>query len=401
MSAVPSRVLSQLTAGAPFAFYRRSLAIDSPRYNLVTLSHLDERLDGMLTALAEIPPAELGPALDTKTAGAASVLTFLAALQNNSSQVRALAEAASASKRHRTEFLAAMEWLEPAYAQPFAKSLFESSDPAVSELGLAAHIFHNLIPSRDIEKALTHTQASLRATAVRVISQLGLLSLRDRGAASLEDEDDTVRFHAAAMLARCGATPSCIQVLQQFVETPGHFSEPAAFILGMVMPSSEWVSWANPLARSTDHELFILRSAIGQGDSRVVPWFIEIMANSKLSHLAAEAFSTFTGLNIANEHFDLPSVKGKAGNELDNLPEPDIAKISNWWQIHQQEFPSGTRYFFGQPVTLEGLHHALVTANQRQRIWASQLLGALYPNKAIFRVSAPAFRQKIRLGVAQ
>jgi len=190
--------------------------------------------------------------------------------------------------------------------------------------------------------------------------------------------------------------------LREFVEEAGVFSLKAAWFAGIAMSDPEWVNWINSLSSSPEHTRCAVQSSIGHGDVRIVPWLLHIMHDPGLSRTSAEAFSTLTGVDLTRAHLDQSNQKSASAPASDDtdLPEPDVAKVSAWWQQNSGSYTGKVRRFLGDPVSLAGLHQSLIKGNQRQRTWAADLLGCMCPDKPLFPLHAPAFRQRARLGVA-
>ena len=131
------------------------------------------------------------------------------------------------------------------------------------------------------------------------------------------------------------------------------------------------------------------------------------MDDLKLTRLAGESFSFITGLDLAYldlerkppENFesgpnDDPNDDNVEMDADDGLPWPDPIKIQKWWDANKLKFQNGSRYFMGQPVTVEHCKQVLKDGYQRQRIAAAQYLCLLQPGTVLFPTSAPAWRQK-------
>lgn len=148
------------------------------------------------------------------------------------------------------------------------------------------------------------------------------------------------------------------------------------------------------------------------GDTALVPWLIERMADRAQARVAGEAFSTITGADLAALDLDQPPadhVSGPSDDPADddvaldddeNLPWPDAARVQRWWQAQAAGMPAGQRCFLGAPVQAQRLHEVLRTGTQRQRAMAAHHLVLLQPGHALFPVAAPAWRQRRLLDAA-
>jgi uncharacterized protein (TIGR02270 family) len=117
-------------------------------------------------------------------------------------------------------------------------------------------------------------------------------------------------------------------------------------------------------------------------------------------------------LDLAAEKFDAPWPTGFTAGPMEdpaddnvamdldeNLPWPDAAQLTAWWQKHTPNFQPGTRYLCGQSLTEEWLEHVLRYGYQRQRAAAALELALLRPNQPLFNVRAPGHRQQELLGL--
>ena len=104
------------------------------------------------------------------------------------------------------------------------------------------------------------------------------------------------------------------------------------------------------------------------------------MRQTPIAKVSAEAFSFITGIDFQQRqlvHESSPDLAPHPNDDADdddvsldedeNLPWPDVDKISKLWANEGKNFISGNRYFMGQPVTPELLNDKLIEACQRQR----------------------------------
>src|SRR5262249_41411475 len=77
-----------------------------------------------------------------------------------------------------------------------------------------------------------------------------------------------------------------------------------------------------------------------------------------------------------------------------NLAWPDQQKVRRWWEQNRWRFSRGTRYLAGQPLTDKSLRDILRQGWQRQLAAAALELALRHPEKGLFEVRAPGFRQQ-------
>jgi len=116
------------------------------------------------------------------------------------------------------------------------------------------------------------------------------------------------------------------------------------------------------------------------GDPQAVEWLLQRMQVTEFSRVAAEAFCLITGtdLNAMNMTLKEPdtndaSPSEDAGDENvkmhddENLPWPDVIKLTAYWGSIKNNFIAGQRYLLGNQIELVFLKNSLHTAYQRQR----------------------------------
>ena len=150
----------------------------------------------------------------------------------------------------------------------------------------------------------------------------------------------------------------------------------------MDIPTAQ--SWLQGLARFPDTLRYVIQGAGIIGDPSYIPWIIKQMENDEMARVAGEAFSIITGIDLTYENLQGewregfvagPSEDHKDENvEMDpdeDLPWPETALITNWWNRNNERFTEGTRYLVGKPITVDHCRAVLKTANQRQRAAAA------------------------------
>lgn len=148
------------------------------------------------------------------------------------------------------------------------------------------------------------------------------------------------------------------------------------------------------------------------GDPVLIPWIIGQMNIPALSRVAGESFTMITGADIAYEDLEGEMPEGFAAGPTENpededvemdpdedLPWPEPALISGWWNKNKGKFKNGTRYLLGKPVTTEQLQQVLRSGRQRQRVAAALELTIMKSGQPLFEVRAPGLRQKQLLGL--
>jgi len=160
-------------------------------------------------------------------------------------------------------------------------------------------------------------------------------------------------------------------------------------------------SWLREFARLPERQRDLIRAIGVIGDPLFIPWLIERMAEPPIARLAGEAFSTITGLYLAQAALerrapddaqsgpnDDPADEDVAVDPDENHPWPDPVGIGHWWIANRERFTQGAAYFLGVPKTSAAWLRALFEARQGQRHAAALELAIRQPDKSMFEVRA-------------
>ena len=72
----------------------------------------------------------------------------------------------------------------------------------------------------------------------------------------------------------------------------------------------------------------------------------------------------------------------------ENLPWPDVEKVTALWRNHGANFRVGRRYFLGKPITPEWLKHKITEGTMRQRHAAALELALMDPPSRLVNTHA-------------
>ena len=392
----------------------RSILVRAPQARLLHLARLDERiaahLDGIVVA-GEEGARRCREALDPPGAGSMFTATVQAIESHNSKrQLATLLALAGSSSEGRRGVLSAFGWVSGASLRGITKSLLESNDPWLREVGISACAMHRVDPgARFLQRMIEDAaNASLTSRALRVAMALGLTELRDAcDGLALSNCAPPIAACAAHAALVLGDRLAAVDALRARATKPGAERSSAL---------SSWLKLAlNEEARAALKALLdeptsirTLIRAIGvAGDSHHVPWLIARMDDLTLTRLAGESFSLITGLDLGQLDLDRkppedletgpnddPDDADVALDEDESLPWPDPLKIAAWWRRNGARFDAGTRYFMGQPPSTAHCFLVLQTGCQRQRRHAAEYLCLLQPGTPLFNIAAPAWRQQ-------
>ena len=147
-----------------------------------------------------------------------------------------------------------------------------------------------------------------------------------------------------------------------------------------ILPVEQAREWISNLSEDDLQHRAVIKAIGVLGDPHAVNWLIKKMQEPKLAKLAAESFANITGVDFEKHQLILAAPKdypvipnddidddNTGLDEDENLPYPDVEKITSLWRNHGQNFIVGRRYFMGRPITAELLKNKLQYGTQRQR----------------------------------
>jgi uncharacterized protein (TIGR02270 family) len=395
---------------ALLANIRLSLVVASPHVKLYQLSRLDNRLaahlDGLVVA-GKFGSKLTVKALDDPDRGHVFSVTIRAIENRDASRLDKLLNIVEMMPGCLAGVFSAFGWVSTASLQGITKPLLDSPNPFRRQVGLAACAMHQVNPGAALLAALNDENAALRARALRVVADLGLTDHLPACTDALTDEDPDCAYQAARAGILLGNRGASVSALHRIALAPGPWRSRALGLLLKLQSPTDAHATLRALAQDPACIRLLIQGIGTAGDSHYVPWLIQQMRDLKLSRLAGESFSFITGLDLA--YLDLerkppegvdfgpnddPNDDNVAMDEDDDLPWPDVEKISAWWQAHGHRFAPGTRYFMGEPPSPAHCLDVLKNGFQRQRMAAAVYLCLLKPGTPLFNCAAPAWRQQ-------
>ncbi len=402
-------VIQQHAEESAILRHTRSLLVRAPHVKLLHMARLDERiaahLDGVAVA-GEDGHWLCEAALETPGSGevfAASVSAIGSKDKGRMARLFALAEAFSDARRG---LISAFGWASAQDLQGIVAEFLASEEPIRREVGTAACIMHRLDLGVMLARAIDDPDPRLRARALRAAGEAGRRDLVYACLRRLQDEDQRARFCAAVSSLLLGNRDLSLDVLADLANKPGPCRAAALelWIKAVDLPSGHRL--LQSVVNDPANLRLQIRGAGVAGQVYYIPWLIKLMADDVTARLAGESFSTITGLDLAwldlernpPEDFepgptDDPEDPNVDMDPDDGLPWPDQAKIQAWWDANGQRFQQGTRYFMGEPVSLDHCRRLLREGYQRQRRAAAEYLCLLAPGTQLFPIAAPAWRQ--------
>jgi uncharacterized protein (TIGR02270 family) len=404
-------VVSAHDVEAAILWGRRAAAVRAPHYRLQHLVRLDERLEAHLDGLRIAGQRAwdlVKPAAEDGAPGAVFAAAVLAMESGRGEWIAGALDAGLASPEATPGLISALGWLPIERASGPIKVLLASDQPARRCLGLVGAAAHRKTPTGDVfPEALGSDDPLLKARALRVVGELGLVNSHLTCRANLRSKDPDVRFWAAWSNTLLDGHRDAVACLQTIAETGGPLAERAAGMAMRRLPPNDAKVWIKRLVKELGKKRIAIIAAGAFADPEVVPFLIDQMKSPSTAKVAGESFSLITGADIAYEDLDgeppegvqpapgeIPQEEEAAARADLSLRWPDPALIQKWWSTRQGNFAKGTRYLLGRPITPESLRLALKEGYQRQRAAAALELAILKAGRPLFEVRAPGFRQQ-------
>jgi len=410
-------VIQQHAEESAILRHTRSVLVRAPHVKLLHLARLDERIAAQLDGVAvagDYGSSLCEAALETPGAGevfAAAVGAIESKDKARMDRLFALTEVLSDARRG---LISAFGWVSAPDLQGTVAELLASEEPIRREFGIAACIMHRLDPGAMLARAIEDPDPRLRARSLRAAGEAGRRDLAYACLGRLKDEDPCARFWAAVSSLLLGNRDLSLDVLAGLADNPGPCRAPALELWLKAVDRSSSHGRLHSLANDPANLRLLIRGAGVAGQVHYIPWLIKLMADDVTARLAGESFATITGLDLAwldlernpPEDFepgptDDPEDPNVDMDPDDSLPWPDQTKIQAWWDANGQRFQKGTRYFMGEPVSLDHCRRVLRDGYQRQRRAAAEYLCLLAPGTQLFPIAAPAWRQKRWLAASE
>jgi len=404
-------IVTQHAEDAALLWLQRQEAIHAPHFRLHHLARLDERLAAHLDGLCVA--AEEGRAWPCDEAGelpgslfATTVVALCAAPQ----RLDELLTRAQALPDTHTEVISAFGWVEASTLQGVVKTLLDAPEPFRVSVGISACAQHRVNPGATLTSALTSEDASLRASALQAAGVLGHSDLLAACLSHLQDADEGVRIEAANASVLLGDRQQALAALEDIATTSGPGQTHALDLALLAAPADRAHALLQRLSRDPAQLRQLIIGSGVAGDTRYLPWLLQQMEQPALARVAAEAFATICGLDLAELDLEGDEPKGFQAGPTDNpedpdvapdadenLPWPDLEKMQAWWKSHAQILGTEQSLFAGVPRTHECASGVLREGTQRQRELAALMLALHHHATPLFNVTAPAWRQKTLL----
>jgi uncharacterized protein (TIGR02270 family) len=405
-------IVSQHAEEAAFLWLLRDAAVSAPHYQLSDIAELESRIEAHLDGLRVAGEAGWGHCAEQLSHAEAGEVFTAGYMALDSAMTSALEKVLEVVHKEPTTargLISALGWVDRDKLQGLVVSWLQSDVPLLRRIGLSTCAIQRVDCGAYLTKAMDDPDAGVRARALKSIGEIRRQDMNQALLQHMQDEDEGCRFWSAWAASMVGDRRGT-ECLVSFTQGNSPFILPALELLMRRMESAEAVS----LLRALSQEQSVIRAVVKAsghfGDSASVPWLIEKMKSPDLARIAGEAVSQITGLDLSYQDLEgdwpddfqsgpteNPEDEDVALDQDEDLPWPDVSAITQWWDQHQPEYPTGIRRLCGVAVSREQCLQILQNGYQRQRQAAAMELAMFDQQQPLFNTSAIARRQSQRL----
>lgn len=397
-------IYEQYIDEASFLWLMHTIAVDQPHYRVTELRSLEKRIEAQLNGLTgnlelswKVMEGVLQGEAEAGEIFTAAVLAFRSHDQN---KIQFVVEAALAAEENYKGLLHALVWLPGHLVHDWIKRFFTSKDLSHKWLALQACDMRRENPAEYLLNILRREDCrkntALYITALKIAGDLKRFDLIEHVLLATDNEDPNIKFWAVRSSILLGDKAQVVK-LETCVAQNSELQLDAINIAFRVLPVEEARKWVNKLAEDPQlvRALIIITGVMG--DPQAVEWLLQRMQITEFSRVAAEAFCMITGtdLNAMNMTLKEPdtneaSPSEDAGDENvkmhddENLPWPDVIKLTAYWGSIKNNFVVGQRYLLGNKIELVFLKNNLHTAYQRQRHAIAYEIALMDKNEILF-----------------
>lgn len=406
MAVFSQEVLTQVYEDAPFWWYLKDQATNSPLYRRSQIEELDERLNAFLHMLVLADKAGHQPLenIPLQTPGGLFIHVWLGILQ----EYQAIWQDA----------VATVNDVELSDELASALSYFNARDikDVLSFLGFSDNLWLRRATLKyaqlqQVRLADNYLQTKIEGTdepeVLMALENIGCQSHATQfDTSTIQVESEAIDF-AKLKIRYCHGIEAASQLIpdmKTWIHTQSPFIRSILPMLFSIAPITDIVTWVEQLLAASISERLKLYAVGVAGLPKFIPTLMTYMDDPEWAPLAAEALTMITGVDIEEADLSLMEVrfqdtdKQSRYRELEEetwnqryqrdnqtqryeleLPYPDVALVKQWWMTEQSNWPLLTRYVAGQLPDVNGLNTVLQKGNQQQRAHAALYLKHLQP----------------------
>jgi len=389
-------VYEQLVEEASFLWVLRSIAVDQPHYTQPEIHELEQRIDKRLDALmVEVEQVwEICLAsLEYEQPGEVFTTAVVAFRSFEVEKIQIAVGAALKNEQTIEGFVSALGWLPGNLVHTWIKKFFTSKDLSHKYLALAACSIRGENPAEYLNRMLERDDCKqdikLYAQALRLIGEFRRQDLSASLDEALASDNSEIKFWAIWSMILLG-NKGAVSHLESYVLQPGPHQFAAINIVFRVLSVEQARELISKLVDDPEQMRAVIKATGVLGDPHAVNWLISNMKEPELARVCAESMCFITGIDleqyqlinktpyqlvseappveaVAQQGDDDPNNDDVSLDEDENLPWPDVEKVSQVWMNLGMNFVAGKRYFLGRQITADLLNEKMLTAYQRQR----------------------------------
>lgn len=388
---------------ASFLWLYRDQAVCSPNYTIFDVAELDERIEAHLDGLrmaGDIGWLTAEKNLSWQEPGEIFTGTAMAFSIGKKKLIDQVMEIGAQSVETARGAVSGIAWITDRDTMPFIKSYLQSKEHIVQRIGIGACAVLRKDMGELLTQFLKNENAVVSSRALKAAGELGRVDLSNHCLSYLENDNEDVQFWAAWSSALLGDLEAT-EVLKNIALQGGVYAEQACDMAGRNMNLVSAQEWLQELGKTPENLRLAIIFANAIGTPVLVSWLINMMTVPELARKAGEAFTNITGADLIDNELagDVPDDFEAGPTEDPNdefvtmdadedLPWPDINKVSQWWSTQMNSYDQHQRYLLGRPITKESLSEVLKYGKQTQRHAAALETALLSPGHPLVEVRA-------------
>lgn len=396
-------IYEQYVDEASFLWLMYTIAVDQPHYTINELRSLEKRIEAQLSGLMtniEMSWPICEQALEHESGGEVFTAAVIAFRSRDSLKIREAVEAAAVSDECFSGLVYAIAWLQDNLAHDWVNRFFTSKDINHKYLAMQASLLRAEDPADYLvnilqrEDCLQHVD--LYCSSLKAVGVFKRFDLKEQVVKALDHDDEAVKFWAIWSGILLG-DKDLVYKLEPYVFNASKLQKQAIQIAFRVLPIADSRKWVSKLIADPQQlrNIVIITGVIG--DPQAIEWLLQRMQEIRYARVSAEMFSMITGVDLVQQQMtkEAPAIIDTLPNEDvndenvkmhddENLPWPDTAMITSYWNLNKRNYISGNRYLLGKPIEFNALKNDLNSAYQRQRYAIALELALLDKNEKLF-----------------
>ncbi|MDX8533966.1 HEAT repeat domain-containing protein [Mesorhizobium sp. VK25A] len=293
-SIVVSEVLRQHSELVAFLWAQRDTLLNEDPPDVKVAEEIRGRvevnLDGLRLAGADAWPFVVEQYRNFPEKGELFAYSWLAIEQRDQRRISEALELGRAAEDDARGLIGALAWHDPRAIAPSVRDWIVAPDSFRRFVGVSACIAHDVDPRQMLVRLIQDPDAKVRGQAARLAGKVKRSDLARDLQAALDDDHQTVRFHAGWALAELGAGTLATEALRNVVEGAGPDAQMALRTLVRSGDDAALRGWMGGLMKSHLTAPIAVRGIGMLGDRSALSWLIERMREPIVSAAAGAAF---------------------------------------------------------------------------------------------------------------